>query len=542
MLQKEIKNNRKYYNLLLIIAFLSTVSSLINSLGLAIIMGLSGNETTKILQPLFFVGVSFTLISIIISTITSILNVNVITSNMNNIKYQFFQRILNQSYSDITLIGNDTYKSMLLTDIPKIEKQYIDKLIKLHSVKFSIISGIVFLLFFDVVLVLILTTIIFFFVLAYFLVKKLSIKYLEDLSKADIQYSNKITNILYGIDEIKVSGNEKKFIDVVEESSNKQLKAQYRYDVTNKILTILTDQFSTITQILIYIYIAYALVNNNLSIPLAVIVISVLKFIISSIISAFDCVKDTKSIEHLIDKHYNSLKDIKVEEEKNFIFDNEIQLKNVQLKYDERIILNEFNLSFEVNKKYLIKGESGSGKSSLLNAITKTNQNYTGEILVDNVNIKDINEKDFYNKIAIIPQKTFIFNDTLKNNITLFNEADDEEVFKILKQVSLVDFANSLDNSINTIIEENGINMSGGEKRRVDIARALYKKSKIIFADEMNSSLSIEVAREIEALISSLDITFISISHNENIEINTYDYLIELVAGTIKKTNVKEIN
>ena len=144
-------------------------------------------------------------------------------------------------------------------------------------------------------------------------------------------------------------------------------------------------------------------------------------------------------------------------------------------------------------KMTALVGHSGSGKSTLLNLIPRVYEAETGEILIDNQKIKDVNLNSLRKEISIVDQNTTLFDDTVFNNIKYAKpSASDDEIYRAAKISMSSDFIEKLEHKYETYIGENGVKLSGGEKQRLSIARALLKDSKIILLDEATSSLDSE--------------------------------------------------
>jgi ABC-type multidrug transport system fused ATPase/permease subunit len=196
------------------------------------------------------------------------------------------------------------------------------------------------------------------------------------------------------------------------------------------------------------------------------------------------------------------------------------------------LVLNDINLQFKKNGKYLIVGPSG-GKSTLLKLFRKYFSPTWGSIAVDGHNMKDVKREQYFSLVANIEQQVFIFEDTIRNNITLYKDYTTDEIEDAVKAAGLNDFVHNLPQGLDTVIYDNGRNISGGERSRIVIARALLNKASILFMDEAFASLDMERAREIEKTILNLkDITVINVSHVIFSDTkNKYDRVI-----TVKKT------
>ena len=190
------------------------------------------------------------------------------------------------------------------------------------------------------------------------------------------------------------------------------------------------------------------------------------------------------------------------------VSDGNIVFENVDFTYKSNPsnkVLQNVNVKFNGGKMTALVGLSGSGKSTLLNMIPRIYKPTKGKIHLDNQDISIFNLASLRNEISIVDQNTTLFDDTILNNIKYARpEASNEEVFEAAKQSMCEEFINSLEKGYETMIGENGVKLSGGEKQRLSIARAFLKKSKIILLDEATSSLDTETEEKIQKALSEL--------------------------------------
>lgn len=195
-------------------------------------------------------------------------------------------------------------------------------------------------------------------------------------------------------------------------------------------------------------------------------------------------------------------------------FKDSIEFNNVTFGYEDGDILQDINLSLKKGEKYLVIGPSGGGKSTILKLLRKYFSPKGGEILIDNKDLKDITKTSYFSNISNIEQQVFLFEDTLRNNITLYKDFSEDEINTAIERAGLKSFIESLSQGLDTMIYDNGKNISGGEKSRVAIARGLLQKADIIFLDEAFASLDSKIAKEIENTILNLEgITVVNVSH-----------------------------
>ena len=215
------------------------------------------------------------------------------------------------------------------------------------------------------------------------------------------------------------------------------------------------------------------------------------------------------------------------------IKNSKINFENVFFKYEEneKNVLNNISLEFEGGKMTALVGHSGSGKSTILNLIPRFYQAQDGNIKIDNQSIYDVTINSLRKNISLVSQETTLFDDTIKNNIKYANEhASDEEVLEVAKLSNSDEFIEKLPNKFETLIGENGVRLSGGEKQRISIARAMIKKSSIILLDEATSSLDSETEAKIQEALNILtkNKTTIVIAHRLSTILNSNNiYLID---------------
>ena len=253
--------------------------------------------------------------------------------------------------------------------------------------------------------------------------------------------------------------------------------------------------------------------------------LSTLNVILNQGLSAATRILSVIDTESLI-KNKNNAKELDIK-------NANIEFKDVIFSYNKSDgeVLKNVSLIFDGGKMTSLVGHSGSGKSTILNLIPRFYDRITGDIKIDNQSIYNCTIKSLRKNISLVSQETTLFDDTIKNNIKYANlDATDQEVYEAAKLSYSDEFINKLPNKYETLIGEDGVRLSGGEKQRISIARAMLKKSSIILLDEATSSLDSETETKIQEALKILtkDKTTIVIAHRLSTILNSNNiYLID---------------
>lgn len=216
-------------------------------------------------------------------------------------------------------------------------------------------------------------------------------------------------------------------------------------------------------------------------------------------------------------------------------FEEKISIKNVSFKYEDAYVLKNFNLEVEKGKTVALVGQSGSGKSTIANLLTRFYDIEEGEISIDNINIKDLTLNSLRHFTGLVTQESILFNDTIKNNILIGKpNATDLEIEEALKIANAWEFVSRLDKGINTNIGDAGSKLSGGQKQRLNIARAVLKNPPVMILDEATSALDTESEKAVQIALENMmqNRTSIVIAHRLS-TIQKADNIVVMSRGEI---------
>lgn len=270
-----------------------------------------------------------------------------------------------------------------------------------------------------------------------------------------------------------------------------------------------------------------------------VLFVNLMNFIISPIAELPGLLACRKAALGLVDKLAAALERSSSREGSETLnrLEHGIRLENVSFAYEPgKTVLHGINAEFEAGKAYALVGGSGSGKSTLLNLLMAAETNYSGHILADGIELSDISTESLYGTMAAIQQNVFVFNASIKDNVSMFRDFPKTEMDEAIARAHLG--ALIRERGEDYLCGENGSGLSGGEKQRISIARSLLKKSSVLLADEVTAALDAQTAHRVSSDILDLQgITRIVVTHTlEESLLRRYDKIFVLRGGRIEET------
>ncbi len=399
------------------------------------------------------------------------------------------------------------------------------------------------IIFFDKISAIVLVLVVFSFIGFSFFIQRLQEKAnLEANKNEDIEKAN-IADIFTNIDSIKYFGKEntiKKRFEILTQNSRNSMVKNWNYFRWGDAGQSLILGFGTF--FLIYFSISKFL-KGGMTIGTLTFIYTVYLGLIGNMYGFINGIRGFyRSMADFQDlfqygKIEKQIKD-KPNAKKISIKDGEIEFKKVNFMYGNRKIFEDFSLKIPKNKKVAFVGHSGSGKTTLIKLLYRMYDINSGEILIDGENIKDFKQEFLRNEMSIVPQECILFDDTIYNNVAFSNpKATQEEVLEAIKFAQLDKTIKDFPNKENTVVGERGVRLSGGEKQRVSIARAILANKKILALDEATSSLDskteYEIQQDLEKLMKGR--TSIIIAHRLS-TIMKADIIVVLKKGKIVQT------
>jgi subfamily B ATP-binding cassette protein MsbA len=329
--------------------------------------------------------------------------------------------------------------------------------------------------------------------------KKLSFKSQE--SASDI--TSHLSEVFNNVEIIKANSTEKIELKKFEEHNKNFFKVNIKSVKTNELTSPIMEFVGAIAAALVIIFGGNQVIEGTMTAGTFLSFIAALFMLytpIKRIASIFNALQDAIAAHERILSIYNANPTI-LSGKENIPSDiSSIEFKNVELKYNNFTALKNINLTASKGEKFALVGDSGGGKSSLINLLIRFYDTSKGQILFNNTCLKDININSLRENISVVTQRVYIFNDTVASNVAYGYEVDELKVIEALKQAHAYDFISTLEDGIHTKLDEFGTNLSGGQRQRIAIARALYKSPQILILDEATSALD----NESESIISEV--------------------------------------
>lgn len=534
------KRKRKFF-LYFIACFFPIISDLLRILLMGLIFDAVEIKQLDYFYKVVYISIGFLVVTALLYISSRLLRISFMRDTILDVRIAAFDKIINTSYKQFSKVSKDVYISNLINDINDFEKNFFINLLNfIYSTGLYIASAIIMAFINLIVMAIVVGVSIIIFIFARLTTKQTE-KLQRKVSKNNEDFTLNITNTFNGLEILKLNNIETKFLRSNLDSINKVERSKFKFRIfseTQKTFSYMLGSF-TVMGVLIYLLIRIKSGYSFGDIAVIVMFSGNMAFALQNIFPRLNVIKSSRAIYKKITEYENVEKER--ERTKPFKFNDKIEIKDLTFSHEDRLIFNNASCTIEKGKKYLIKGASGVGKSTLIKLLTQTYDDFQGEIIIDGVDVRDINEKSYSSNVSFIYQDVFLFADTLRNNITLYKDLADKVIVDAIKKAGLEEFVKTKENGIEEVLAENGKNLSGGERQRVSIARAIAKGANILFVDEGTSALNEELGALIEQTFLDFKGTVIAISHRTFANItNKYDYVLEIKNGKINTFTGKE--
>lgn len=357
------------------------------------------------------------------------------------------------------------------------------------------------------------------------------------VSDKNEEYTAMLKDTLGGFSVIKSFKAENRISNIFAENIKKLSQAKCKKNKMMILVNLFGTIASLISQIGVFLFGAYMVVfveGSTITAGVVLLFVQLMNYILSPLSTLPKIMAERKAAIAMVDKiaealDSNASDDSSIDISK---LENGIKLEGLSFEYEEgKPVLNNVDYFFELGKKYAIVGGSGSGKTTMLNLLMSSYHSYDGSISYDDIELRDISSSSLYDIQSIIQQNVFVFNATIRDNITMFGEFDDDEVTRAINLSGLSVLIEKRGEEY--LCGENGNGLSGGEKQRISIARSLLKKSQVLLVDEATAALDAETAYQVSSSIIGLEgVTAIVVTHSlDEALLKQYDGILTLKNG-----------
>ncbi len=353
----------------------------------------------------------------------------------------------------------------------------------------------------------------------------------------DDKYSTLLTQVVSGLQEIKTFNMLPKLknrLHIIQDKFAKFYgKKRDYYTIRDNDVKVITYVF----RFLLYILLICLMVQGKLDISELVLIVSYHEHLVTYINDLIDATSTIREVNTAVNR-INDILNYDFKEIKFGMMDTKdiygiLELKNVSLEIKEHKILNNINLKIDHNEVVAIVGEAGSGKTMLFNLILRLFEPTKGKITLDNINIFDFRKEVYSNNVSVVNQKPFIFNMSIRKNLD-FVDTNISNQIEACKKAGIHEFIETLPQGYNTILRENGSNISGGQKQMISIARTILSEAEVLLLDDITTSLDPDTAKLVPRLIKNLkkDHTIIMITKKPEL-MKEADRIVVLDKGKI---------
>ena len=531
------KYHKKSFYTFMIFNILVPLTNIAFAYSIKIIIDSGMSQNREALTQAILIGAIVIFIYASLNFISLRLRNKLVRQIMSRYKNKVFKSILDRDYREFSKEKSGKFISILTENMKKIEQDYLHQYFNISKnislMIFSLVA--MFIGNWFLTLLVIIASIIPMMISGFIGQKSASLQ--NSSMIADQKYLAKVKDILAGFLVIK-SFNVKEAIG--QDYKNESEKLDEIYFIKGK-FDVLSNVISQLSGMIVFLVAfgggMYLVFGGHTTIGSVTAIVQLVNFVVMPLneigmgMSKFregQATLNSFEVKDVIELQTGKTKEY---------FDDVISFSNVDFSYPnaEEKIFNNLSLQIKKGEKIAIVGMSGSGKSTLLNLLLRFYDVTSGYISIDNQDLQAISAESLYNLMTIVQQDVYIFDDTLKANITLSQSFTEDDIKKAVQQSGLESYILENELGLQTLCGENGSNLSGGERQRVSIARALIRKTPILLLDEATSSLDNKVTTEIEnSILEIQDLTVLVVTHKLNKSmLKKYNRILFMKAGVI---------
>ncbi len=502
-------------------------------------VAISGNmaEFWKVLLSTSVFLLLLGIISYVYSICTKLLTRNVVKL----LRERVFKGIMHSNIQDFTKVNTADYLSAFTNDIKLIEENFLQPLLMTIQNTVIFIATIVMLFIINTIIALCLIVFLALMLIIPSLFGKALQTRQDNLSKKLSLFTCKLKDILSGFEIIKSYNMGKHIKSEFDNMNNESASAKFRADRMIAVSEGISEVLAYFTLFASFFIGAYLVIKGNITAGTLLAIVQLSSSFVNPIMMIMQSIPKIQGARPILSR----LKDFIDYNDSSFTgktlpsFEQVITVKDLSFSYDSsQEILHNVELDILRGKKYAVVGHSGCGKTTLIKLLTGYYSNFEGTICYDGTDIRSLDIEKLNQKISLIHQNIYMFDDTIWQNIGLYENFTDYEIEKALSTSGVNKFLMQMPSGLNSPVGENGCSLSGGQRQRVAVARALIREKPILVLDEGTSAIDMQAAYDIEnSLLNIDDLTLITITHNMSQDLlGLYDCIIYMENGRIVET------
>ena len=535
-MKESIKKNGGLFFVTIVLNIITAIASVMIAKLLQKVIDAAVNGDMSAFQRVLILSIGYILLLGFINYLYSYFSKKFIYKVIRLFRERIFMGILRRRTEDFTAVNSADYISALTNDTKLVEDNFLlPLLLTLQYGVMFLVTSVLLVQISPLITGCLFVALLFMFVLPGMIGQGLQAKQ-NEVSSRLADFTTALKDFFSGFEVIKSYQMEKSIKSKFTNKNNLSMKAKFGADKLLALNEGVSGILAYITQFAGLFIGAYFIIQGKLSAGTLVALVQLSGTFISPVMMIFQNIPKIQGAKPIISRlreleefENNDQKDSKIP-----TFQKEICVKDLGFSYEgNRAVFCDLNLSFEKGKKYAIVGKSGCGKSTLVRLIAGQLSGYEGEVQFDGEELSHLNREELESMISVISQNVYMFDETVKDNITLYETFGENEMKRALVLSGVIDFLDKLPEEIDTQVGENGSNLSGGQRQRIAVARALIRNKNILVLDEGTSAVDKMTAHEIEnRLLAMKELTLFTITHNLNEELlANYDQILFMEEG-----------
>lgn len=509
---------KQYKGLMAFLIFLSLISSLLNVVQAFIakaMLDTISQGTFDMFPMLLAVIACFAVLYAITMYLSSAYKAEFLKRCSRDLKNAVVDKITTMDFNSFTANNSAKYVSIINNDIKVLESDYYANVPFISGI-FSSFFAIITLIYFSPLIAVITIVLGFLPALVPLLLKKRLQTKLKEYMEALERYNAYIRDIFSGFEALASFGAGG-FVRKAHAAENYAAEeCNLKYEKVNAEASAYSNGGSFLSFLASMLVSLALVITKRITLGTMLGIVQISNYVITPIensIAAYTSLTAARAVVARVEELLAEEEHHELEEVKTIL---PIRCQHLSFAYEEGTpVVVDLNCVLELGKKYAVVGNSGSGKSTFLKLLMKYYDTYQGDVCCGDQNLHQVDKTSLFQNLAAIHQNVVLFNDTIRTNISMYADYSDEAITDAAKRAGLWDLISALPEGLDTVVEENGQNFSGGEKQRISIARAILRKVPLLLMDEATSSLDPVTAQSIESdLLNQEEMTTVSITHH----------------------------